>query len=61
MLFSPLSFRDPKFPFAKNVVLPGTGAFIKAVEVASGRDATILGKPEKFMFQVSYPLVPPTS
>jgi len=43
--------RDPKFPFAKNVVLPGTGAFIKAVEVASGRDATILGKPEKFMFQ----------
>jgi len=47
--------RDPKFPFAKNVVLPGTGAFIKAVEVASGRDATILGKPEKFMFQGVYP------
>ena len=29
----------------------GTGAFIKAVEVASGREATILGKPEKFMFE----------
>lgn len=43
--------RDPKFPFEGSIVLPGTGAFIKAVEVASGREATILGKPETYMFQ----------
>jgi len=43
--------RDPKFPYQGSIVLPGTGAFIGAVEVASGREATILGKPEKFMFQ----------
>jgi len=43
--------RDPKFPFEGSIVLPGTGAFIKAIEVASGREATILGKPEAFMFQ----------
>jgi len=43
--------RDPKFPYEGSIVLPGTGAFIKAVEVASGREATILGKPEKFMFE----------
>ena len=34
-----------------DVVLPMEGAFIKAIEIASGRDATVLGKPSKFMFQ----------
>ena len=30
--------------------MPATGAFISAVETASGRKASILGKPERFMF-----------
>ena len=33
------------------IVLPIEGAFIKAIETISGREATILGKPETFMFQ----------
>ena len=43
--------RDPRFPYSGSVVLPGTGAFIAAIETSAGRPATVLGKPEKFMFQ----------
>ena len=32
-------------------LIAGTGAFIKAIETAAGREATVLGKPEKFMFE----------
>jgi len=42
---------DPKFPCPDGVVLPGTGAFIKAIETSAGREPTVLGKPEKFMFE----------
>ena len=28
----------------------GTGAFVAAVKTAAGRDPTILGKPQKYMF-----------
>ena len=34
----------------KTCIMPATGAFISAVETASGRKASILGKPERFMF-----------
>lgn len=45
------SNRDPRFPCHGGIVLPGTGAFIKAIETSAGREAIVLGKPEKFMFE----------
>jgi ribonucleotide monophosphatase NagD (HAD superfamily) len=37
--------RDPTYP-QPDGLWPGTGAILAAVEVASGREATIIGKPE---------------
>lgn len=41
--------RDEQFPADGNLVIPGAGTFVIAVEVVSGRKATALGKPEKFI------------
>lgn len=40
---------DPTMPFSGGE-LPGTGAVLAAVEVASGKEATIAGKPERHLF-----------
>jgi ribonucleotide monophosphatase NagD (HAD superfamily) len=43
---------DPTMPFPGGE-LPGTGAVLAAVEVASGREATIAGKPERHLFELA--------
>jgi glycerol-1-phosphatase len=43
---------DPTMPFPGGE-LPGTGAVLAAVEVASGREATIAGKPERHLFEMA--------
>jgi glycerol-1-phosphatase len=43
---------DPTMPFPGGE-LPGTGAVLAAVEVASGRQATIAGKPERHLFELA--------
>ncbi|GBM89981.1 Glycerol-3-phosphate phosphatase [Araneus ventricosus] len=41
--------RDEQFPNEGNVIIPAAGSFVTAIEVVSGRKATTVGKPEKFM------------
>lgn len=43
---------DPTMPFPGGE-LPGTGAVLAAVEVASGKQATIAGKPERHLFEIA--------
>jgi HAD superfamily hydrolase (TIGR01450 family) len=43
---------DPTMPFPGGE-LPGTGAVVAAVEVASGKQATIAGKPERHLFEMA--------
>ncbi len=43
---------DPTMPFPGGA-LPGTGAVLAAVEVASGKRATIAGKPERHLFELA--------
>jgi len=44
--------RDATYP-TEDGLLPGSGAIIAAIEVASGRRATIVGKPEPKLFRVA--------
>ena len=44
--------RDPTMPFPGGEV-PGTGAVLAAVETASGKRATIAGKPEPHLFAMA--------
>jgi HAD superfamily hydrolase (TIGR01450 family) len=43
---------DPTMPYPGGE-LPGTGAVLAAVEVASGKRATIAGKPERHLFEIA--------
>jgi HAD superfamily hydrolase (TIGR01450 family) len=43
---------DPTMPYPGGE-LPGTGAVLAAVEVASGKQATIAGKPERHLFELA--------
>jgi HAD superfamily hydrolase (TIGR01450 family) len=43
---------DPTMPYPGGE-LPGTGAVLAAVEVASGRRAEIAGKPERHLFEIA--------
>lgn len=43
---------DPTMPYPGGE-LPGTGAVLAAVETASGRRATIAGKPERHLFEMA--------
>jgi glycerol-1-phosphatase len=43
---------DPTMPYPGGE-LPGTGAVLAAVEVASGKQATIAGKPERHLFEIA--------
>lgn len=43
---------DPTMPYPGGE-LPGTGAVLAAVEVASGRQAEIAGKPERHLFEMA--------
>ena len=43
---------DPTFP-GEHELLPGTGAILAAIEVASGVEATIVGKPKPELFRLA--------
>lgn len=43
---------DPTMPYPGGE-LPGTGAVLAAIEVASGKRATIAGKPERHLFEMA--------
>jgi glycerol-1-phosphatase len=43
---------DPTMPYPGGE-LPGTGAVLAAVEAASGKEATIAGKPERHVFEMA--------
>lgn len=49
--------RDPVFPTQEGLV-PATGAILASIEVASGKKATVVGKPEPIMFEVAKKLLP---
>uniref|UniRef100_A0A8C7ZYQ4 Pyridoxal (pyridoxine, vitamin B6) phosphatase n=1 Tax=Oryzias sinensis TaxID=183150 RepID=A0A8C7ZYQ4_9TELE len=42
---------DPWHPLSSGRILPGCGSLMAALEVASGRKATVIGKPSRFMFE----------
>lgn len=44
---------DAQFPMGgSNIVVPGTGSMVAAVETAAGRKPLVLGKPSPFMFDI---------
>jgi glycerol-1-phosphatase len=45
--------KDPVMPVENGGKLPGTGSIVAAVEAASGREATVLGKPELPMMEAA--------
>lgn len=49
--------RDPVYPTDEGLV-PGTGALLAAIEVASGKKAITAGKPEPIMFEAGKKLLP---
>ncbi|XP_057688627.1 pyridoxal phosphate phosphatase [Corythoichthys intestinalis] len=54
---------DPWHPLSSGRILPGSGSLMAALEVASGRKATVIGKPSRFMFECissQFPGVDPT-
>ncbi|XP_051924539.1 pyridoxal phosphate phosphatase [Hippocampus zosterae] len=42
---------DPWHPLSSGRILPGSGSLMAALEVASGRKATVIGKPNRYMFE----------
>jgi 4-nitrophenyl phosphatase len=52
--------RDPIYP-SENGLMPGAGAVVAALEVATGRDPIVIGKPEPGLFEAAAHLagVPP--
>ncbi|XP_037632996.1 pyridoxal phosphate phosphatase [Sebastes umbrosus] len=42
---------DPWHPLSGGRILPGSGSLTAALEVSSGRKATVIGKPSRFMFE----------
>jgi len=44
---------DAQFPVkGKEIVVPGTGSMVAAVETAAGRKPVVLGKPNRLMFDI---------
>nr|UJH41143.1 farnesyl diphosphate pyrophosphatase [Pardosa pseudoannulata] len=41
--------RDEQFPAEGNLIIPGAGTFVSAIEVVTGRKSFCLGKPERYM------------
>ena len=49
---------DATFPIAGGRSLPGSGPGVRAVEVAAGREAIVVGKPSPFVFECVKMLFP---
>ena len=49
---------DKKFQVAKGFTVPADGAFVATVQTATGRSATTLGKPNRYMFEAIKALHP---
>ena len=52
--------RDTNFPISKGYIVPADGAFISFIQTATGRNPTIIGKPNEFMFNAmksAHPLI----
>jgi glycerol 3-phosphatase-2 len=49
--------RDATFPMPDGP-WPGTGAILAAIETAAGKQATVVGKPERHIFEVARSLLP---
>ena len=45
--------RDPFYP-SREGLIPATGALLSSIETASNSKATIMGKPEKYIFQLCF-------
>ena len=45
--------RDPVYPAADGRLLPGAGAVVAALEIATGRRPIVIGKPEPGLFQAA--------
>lgn len=43
---------DETFPGKNKIMYPGTGSLVSAIKSATGREPSILGKPERFAFDV---------
>lgn len=44
--------KDERFPIEGNIVLPGTGSIVSAVETSAGRNPIIIGKPHSIITEV---------
>lgn len=54
---------DEQFPTSSELTIPGTGTFVAAIKTVSGRNPIVLGKPNKYMFDVikiQYPDIDPS-
>ncbi len=54
--------RDPVYPAADGRLLPGAGAVVAALEVATGHQPIVIGKPEPGLFQAAAEIagIPPS-
>jgi len=43
---------DNSYPVGKGVFTPGTGCIVRAVETSVSREATVIGKPNRLMFDI---------
>ncbi|XP_059094563.1 uncharacterized protein LOC131889474 [Tigriopus californicus] len=49
---------DGTFPAKKNLLLPGTGPMVSAIKTITGREPTVCGKPNPFVFETIQRIFP---